>query len=110
VSRPAVAIALLLGVAASLGLAWPTAAMPDAVRIPIVTPAPGRIPAAAALFRHGTHGQFTCYACHPSLFPKERVGFTHADMQTGRFCAACHDGAGAFAIADAPCERCHVPK
>jgi c(7)-type cytochrome triheme protein len=106
--RQAIAIAMLL--ALGLGLAWPTAAMPDAVRIPIVTPTPGRIPAAAALFRHGTHAQLHCYSCHPSIFPKERVGFTHADMQARRFCGACHDGAGAFAIPQAPCERCHVAK
>jgi c(7)-type cytochrome triheme protein len=101
-------IVVVLAFAFAVGLTWPTTAMPDAVRIPIVEPTPGRIP--AALFRHGTHAQFTCYACHPSIFPRERVGFTHAEMQTDRFCAACHDGSGAFAIANAPCERCHVGK
>ncbi len=99
-----------LAVAAAIGLVVPTSAMPDAVRIPIVTPTPGRVPAAAALFRHGTHAQFGCYGCHPSIFPRERVGFTHADMQSGRFCGACHDGAGAFAIPDVACETCHVGK
>ena len=105
-----VAIVVVLAFAFAIGVAWSGAAMPDAVRIPIVTPTPGRVPAAAALFRHGTHAQFSCYGCHPSLFPRERVGFTHADMQAGRFCGACHDGRGAFAIADAECESCHVGK
>ena len=93
----------------ALGVSLPTIAMPDAVRIPILEPVPDRIPAPAALFRHGTHAQVGCYGCHPTLFPKDRVGFTHADMQGGRLCAACHDGTKAFAIADARCERCHVP-
>jgi c(7)-type cytochrome triheme protein len=104
------AIGIALASAFAIGMSWPTTAMPDAVRIPIVTPTPGRTPAAAALFRHGTHGQFSCMGCHPSIFPRERVGFTHADMQAGRFCGACHDGRGAFAIADAACEECHAGK
>jgi c(7)-type cytochrome triheme protein len=84
--------------------------VPDRVRIPVVKPHPGGIPAQAALFRHSAHGQYGCYACHPSLFPRERIGFTHADMDGGRLCATCHDGGSAFAIAGADCGWCHAPK
>lgn len=87
-----------------------TTAMPDTVRIPTVRPHPNGIPPAAALFRHTTHAQLNCYACHPSLFPRYREGFTHEHMDAGRFCGGCHDGASAFAIAGSPCERCHVPE
>lgn len=86
-----------------------TTAMPDAIRIPVVEPHPNGFPATAALFRHSAHAQLSCYACHPGLFPRQRLGFTHLQMEGGRFCAACHDGQSAFAITGSPCERCHVP-
>jgi c(7)-type cytochrome triheme protein len=102
-------IAIAFVVLAAAGLAAPAVAMPDTVRIPIVKPIPGRIPAAPAVFRHSTHGMYACYGCHPTLFPKHRLGFTHLDMAAGRYCAACHDGGGAFAVSDAACEHCHAP-
>jgi c(7)-type cytochrome triheme protein len=102
-------LAIAFVVALGAGLAASAIGMPDQVRIPIVSPTPGRVPAPAALFGHGTHGQFACYACHPTIFPRQRVGFTHAEMHAGRFCAACHDGVGADAIAQMRCEACHVP-
>ena len=101
-------VVVALGIALIGGLSWSTVAMPDAVRIPVLTPREGTPP--PALFRHGRHAHLSCYGCHPSLFPKRREGFTHADMEGGRLCAACHDGGGAFAIPDVPCERCHVPQ
>lgn len=100
---------IVFAVAFAGGFSMSATAMPDGVRIPIVDPQPERVPEAAALFRHGRHAQFNCYACHPTLFPRRRAGFTHADMEGGRLCAACHDGDGAFAVADAECGRCHVP-
>lgn len=96
--------------AVALGLfAPPSWAMPDVVRIPIVSPHGDGPQAPAARFRHGRHAQATCNACHPSLFPRYPLGFTHADMNQGRFCAACHNGSGSPAIADYSCEDCHAP-
>jgi c(7)-type cytochrome triheme protein len=100
------ALALAVGVASSRD----TVAMPNAIRIPVVEPHPNGFPAAAALFRHSSHAQLSCYACHPGVFPRHRLGFTHQQMEGGRFCAACHEGHGAFEMAGAPCERCHVPQ
>ena len=102
-------ILIVLALCGAAGLAAPAASMPDTVRIPVLKPVPGRVPAAPAIFRHSTHGMYACYGCHPGLFPRYRVGFTHRDMAAGRYCAACHDGRGAFDVADAECERCHVP-
>jgi c(7)-type cytochrome triheme protein len=97
-------------VAIGLSLVWrPALSMPDAVRIPIVKPHPEAAPPDAALFRHGRHDQFGCATCHPSLFPKWRAGFTHADMNEGRFCGACHDGTAGFDLATADCKGCHAP-
>ena len=102
-------VALVLSLAVSL---WgrPALSMPDAVRIPMLEPHPPGAPADAALFRHGRHDQFGCASCHPALFPQWRVGFTHRDMNEGRFCGACHDGSAGFDTATADCRSCHVPK
>ncbi|MFO7567108.1 MAG: cytochrome c3 family protein [Enhygromyxa sp.] len=98
-------------VAGALSLVWrPALSMPDAVRIPIVEPRPDGARPDAALFRHGRHDQFSCAACHPGLFPKWRAGFTHRDMNEGRFCGACHDGTAGFDLREADCKSCHVPK
>lgn len=83
--------------------------MPNDVRIPIVKKHPDGTPQAAALFRHDVHNQENCYACHPSVFPQYPLGFTHAEMNAGRFCGTCHDGYGGFDLKKAPCTRCHVP-
>lgn len=94
-----------LAAVAALAVSASGAAMPNLVRIPNLRPHPG-LP--DAIFRHSDHGNFMCHGCHPSLFPTERVGFTHDDFAAGRFCGHCHDGQAAWAIAEAPCERCHV--
>jgi c(7)-type cytochrome triheme protein len=90
-----------------LGTASP---MPDTVRIPPIEARPKGSPIPPALFRHGTHGQYGCYACHPSLFPQHPEGFTHAQMDGGAFCGACHDGLAAFAVRETQCEACHVAR
>ena len=101
-----------LGVATLISLCWTPRAisMPDSVRIPIVEPHPEGAPQAPALFRHGRHDSFSCAACHPATFPEWRAGFTHQDMNDGRFCGTCHDGSAATAINTYACEDCHVPK
>ena len=107
----ALGVAGCLAVAVALTLVWrPARSMPDAVRIPIVEPHPPGAPPDAARFLHGRHDQFSCSACHPALFPKWRAGFTHRDMNEGRFCGVCHDGSAAQAIASMECLSCHVPK
>jgi c(7)-type cytochrome triheme protein len=108
--RGLVAFAGCLLVAAGLSLWWrPALSMPDAVRIPQLEPRPDTAPP-AALYRHGRHDQFSCATCHPSLFPEWRAGFTHRDMNDGRFCGACHDGNAAFDLATSACDACHVAK
>jgi c(7)-type cytochrome triheme protein len=102
----------ILGAAALAWASWLGSAstMPDTVRIPPVEARPTDSPIPPALFRHGTHGQFVCYACHPTLFPQYPKGFTHAQMDAGAYCGACHDGSAAFAVRGAKCEDCHVTR
>lgn len=110
-TREVIAFVGVVGVAIVLSLWWrPALSMPDAVRIPIVSPHPNGTPPNAALFRHGRHDQFDCSTCHPSLFPMWKAGFTHQEMDAGRFCGACHDGTAAAGINELDCESCHVPK
>jgi c(7)-type cytochrome triheme protein len=85
-------------------------AVPDTVRIPPAREHPPGTPQAAALFSHWEHGTRRCYACHPDVFPQERVSFTHADMNEGRFCGACHGRGEAPSVYSYKCERCHVGK
>jgi c(7)-type cytochrome triheme protein len=101
-SRPLIAAAALLLSSVALG-----AAFPAVLRIPRRDPGAPAFPP-RALFSHRTHQSFGCYACHPSVFPQAAVGFTHAEMQDGKFCGRCHDGRTAFAIQGSACARCHV--
>lgn len=96
---------ILLALAVSL----PLSAMPESIRIPIVREHEDGYPADAALFSHWGHDRYKCYNCHPSIFRKSRYGFTHDELEEGRYCATCHDGKQAWAIDDADeCETCHV--
>jgi c(7)-type cytochrome triheme protein len=83
------------------------AAFPAVLRIPRRNPGAAAVPP-RALFSHRTHQSFGCYACHPAVFPQAAVGFTHAEMQDGKYCGRCHDGRIAFPIPGAACGRCHV--
>lgn len=65
------------------------------------------------VFSHELHVGFVdkCLACHPQPFrmlqPARRA--LHSEMDAGRSCGSCHDGASAFATADGDaCERCHA--
>lgn len=105
VRRYAFAVAIVLaGPLVALG-------MPDTVRIPIVKDHGAGDPPDAALFSHWAHDTYSCTSCHPGIFPQARLGFTHADMDEGRFCGSCHDGREAFSPRDSgvSCETCHVP-
>lgn len=85
--------------------------MPDSIRIPIVEEHGPKDPPDAALFSHWNHDGYQCYACHPAVFPKRKMGFTHKQMEDGRFCGSCHNGVEAWNmhVASADCESCHVP-
>jgi c(7)-type cytochrome triheme protein len=60
-------------------------------------------------FPHAAHTEmFGCGECHPDLFKAKRGAnkATMADMENGKSCGACHDGAAAFSVAE-DCEACH---
>src|SRR5262245_5546517 len=85
-------------------------AVPDRIRIPKAKEHPPGTPQDSGLFSHWSHGTYRCYSCHPSVFPQSVIGFTHMDMNEGRFCGHCHDGREAKAITAHRCETCHVPR
>jgi c(7)-type cytochrome triheme protein len=97
---------------AALGLPLAVLAMPESIRIPQVNKHGKGDPTESALFSHWEHDQFQCYACHTSIFPQKKMGFTHEDMEHGKYCAACHDGKTAWKVDDddVECETCHVEK
>lgn len=108
--RARVGMALCVAAVAAVVVGAPRGvAMPASVRIPKVAPHGEDDPQEAALFSHWAHDRFRCYRCHPSIFPQRRVGFTHADLDAGRYCATCHDGKRAWAFDEAECETCHAP-
>jgi c(7)-type cytochrome triheme protein len=105
-------VGLLVAVTA-LVLAVPLVglAVPDTVRIPKAKPHPPGTPEAEALFSHWSHGSYRCFSCHPGLFPQAPLGFTHADMNRGKFCGHCHQASGqAPAVQSYSCDRCHVSR
>lgn len=64
------------------------------------------------IFAHWKHQEsYQCYACHNNLFSMDKkVGFTHEDMDAGKYCGACHNGKVAPHPDDEAfgCENCHV--
>ena len=106
-SRPILAV---LAVVFALGLsATPAATMPDVVRIPQKIKHGKGDPPDSAAFSHWAHDRFYCYTCHPSIFPQRPMGFTHEDIDAGRYCGRCHNGKTAFSpdADDIECELCH---
>jgi c(7)-type cytochrome triheme protein len=67
----------------------------------------------AVVFSHQTHvaaAENRCTGCHPQPFRMLTRGPspTHAGMNAGRSCGACHDGKRAFGVRDASgCRTCH---
>lgn len=63
------------------------------------------------VFSHNDHitkgtQKNNCRACHDKIFDiRHPVRHTMADMEQGKSCGACHDGKGAFALAE--CLKCH---
>jgi c(7)-type cytochrome triheme protein len=101
--------AMLLG-AAALALPLAVLGVPDRVRIPMAKPHPTGAPQVSAVFSHWGHAQYRCFTCHPSVFPQALAGFTHADMNEGRFCARCHGAKVARPVFEYKCEACHVAR
>jgi c(7)-type cytochrome triheme protein len=96
---------LVLIAAVSVPAAVSGLSMPETVRI---KPLEDRPAPPAARFSHWSHNQYHCYSCHPSVFPKKNKGFTHEEMEAGKFCGACHDGKRSWSLSDADCGLCHV--
>ncbi|HXH28457.1 MAG TPA: c(7)-type cytochrome triheme domain-containing protein [Candidatus Polarisedimenticolia bacterium] len=67
-------------------------------------------------FSHATHWDYashSCIACHPQPFHMLRpTGRTsHDEMNAGRSCGLCHNGAKAFGVQDSDaCEVCHAAR
>jgi c(7)-type cytochrome triheme protein len=102
---------LALGVAGML-MSASLFAVPAEVRVPVVKEHGKADPPAAGVFSHWRHDQYQCFDCHPALFPRARKGFTHEQMDEGKFCGACHDGEAAppTSGARAVCKTsCHMP-
>ncbi len=95
--------------AAALGQDLPK--LPDALTLPQSGDSPGKV-----TFLHVSHmgERPDCTQCHPRLFSimKQPAGapaagqkITHANMEKGRQCGACHNGKKAFGFDD--CSACH---
>jgi len=98
----AVAVLILAGHAAAQQLRLPPDLMYSKAEA-----SPGKV-----VFSHQLHTAVAdkCTACHVKLFrmlrPTRQV--THADMEAGKSCGACHNGQMAFGPTDAAgCPRCH---
>jgi c(7)-type cytochrome triheme protein len=62
------------------------------------------------IFDGKTHSVAKCNECHPAIFKMKKGAdvMTMKDMEAGKFCGVCHDGAKAFAVKDAAnCAKCH---
>lgn len=108
---------MLPALIAAFTAALATVALSQALRLPDdLAFTRGETSPGAVAFRHVTHvdpGTPACLGCHPGLFKMLQrealpAGATfHTEMENGRKCGACHDGATAFAADD--CTACHVP-
>ncbi len=104
------AIIVAIGVAgAALGQNLPK--LPEQLTLQQSPESPGQV-----TFLHATHlgDRPDCTRCHPKLFsiakqaPSTRSAarrITHANMEKGRQCGACHNGKTAFGFDD--CTTCH---
>lgn len=106
--RLAAAVIVAVGAVALLPTR-PGIGMPSSIRIPMLVEHGKGDPPDAALFSHWAHNTFECYDCHPGIFPQAKAGWTHEDMDEGRFCGACHNDKLAWSPDDPEieCEMCH---
>lgn len=116
--RTSLILAVLLASPALAGDARPSARPPSLLDVPLDLPADRLYESAAdspgaVAFRHDTHVVFAdgrCTACHPARFGLLQRGASprHEEMDKGRACGGCHDGAAAFATTDEEaCGSCH---
>ncbi len=107
----AIVVVIIAGIAlggAALGQNLPR--LPDALALRQSADSPGPV-----TFLHVSHmgDRPDCTRCHPKLFgilkpaPKSSPAakITHANMEKGRQCGACHNGKAAFGFDD--CAMCH---
>ena len=100
-------VAIGLG-SAALGQNLPK--LPEQLTLRQSPDSPGKV-----TFTHATHmgNKPDCTRCHPKLFSIMKQGaspsadrrITHASMEKGRQCGACHNGKVAFGFDD--CTACH---
>lgn len=111
-SRLTIAMAAaVFGLAVAAASAQDLPRLVDQVRLTRSAESPGQV-----TFNHSTHvgmqAKPDCTACHPKAFrilkadAGARPPVTHAAMDKGAACGACHDGKKAFALQD-DCTNCH---
>jgi c(7)-type cytochrome triheme protein len=107
VAAIAIATMTVMPVAGALAQGLPR--LPADRAIPGAGESPGTV-----TFSHESHVDLqkpACTSCHPSKFTilkasAPRAGaITHAGMDAGRQCGACHDGKAAFGLDQ--CDLCH---
>ena len=102
---------ILLFTAGSIGVAGIAWAMSDPGLLKVPRLADSDPDQPAAVFDHWSHQQYySCFACHPAIFPMDRKAFNHDAMDAGEYCAVCHNGTTAFSYDDekTDCEVCHA--
>lgn len=100
---------LLAGAFAAAALGGDLPKLPADRALPQTADSPGVV-----TFRHGSHIDATrpdCTPCHPKLFrilkrEEPQPAITHAAMDKGLSCGACHNGQSAFGRDD--CAACHA--
>jgi c(7)-type cytochrome triheme protein len=96
---------------AGIALAQNMPKLPADITLPQTGDSPGKV-----VFSHQNHVGFQakpdCTACHPTLAPIVRsktqakpAPVTHARMEKGQACGACHNGKAAHGFDD--CTTCH---
>ncbi|MDA8423890.1 MAG: cytochrome c3 family protein [Nitrospiraceae bacterium] len=66
--------------------------------------------AGKVVFDGKAHAKAKCNECHPALFKMKKgaTTMTMKDMEAGKGCGACHNGAKAFGVKDtSSCGKCH---
>jgi len=106
-----IVIVLAVLVAAAPAIAQTLPKLPPDLTLPQSPDSPGKV-----VFSHQNHVGFQakpdCTACHPRLAPilkpaaqAKRSPITHAKMEKGQACGACHNGKDAHGFED--CATCH---
>lgn len=107
-----VSIALALVASSAGALAGDPLKLPKDLTLPQGADSPGPV-----VFSHASHvdaSHPTCTTCHPRPFKMfarvtaaKTAAITHATMEKGQTCGACHNGKDAHGFDD--CASCHRP-